>query len=221
MIWYKFHLGDYITHTTHLSDAEDLAYRRLLDLYYMSEKQIPLNTESVSRKIRIDLDITESVLGEFFDKTENGYFNHRCDAEVAKYQAQVANNQRLGKLGGRPKKTESVSESEPNGNLKKIKNKINTITSVAPTTSRFDDFWSAWPSSKRKVARSACKAKWDRQALDPLADKIIACVTRLRASEQWVSGFEPSPLTFINQKRWEDESETDSVNGSVFARRVI
>ena len=69
MIWYKFHLGDYITHTTHLSDAEDLAYRRLLDLYYMSEKQIPLNTESVSRKIRIDLDITESVLGEFFEKT--------------------------------------------------------------------------------------------------------------------------------------------------------
>jgi uncharacterized protein YdaU (DUF1376 family) len=69
VIWYKFHLGDYITHTTHLSDAEDLAYRRLLDLYYMSEKQIPLNTESVSRKIRIDLDITESVLGEFFEKT--------------------------------------------------------------------------------------------------------------------------------------------------------
>ena len=221
MIWYKFHLGDYITHTTHLSDAEDLAYRRLLDLYYMSEKQIPLNTESVSRKIRIDLDITESVLGEFFDKTENGYFNHRCDAEVAKYQAQVANNQRLGKLGGRPKKTESVSESEPNGNPKKIKNKINTITSVSPTTSRFDDFWSAWPSSKRKVARSACETKWKRHALDPLADKIIASVTRLRASEQWVSGFEPSPLTFINQKRWEDESGTDSVNGSVFARRVI
>jgi len=39
VIWYKFHLGDYITHTTHLSDAEDLAYRRLLDLYYMSEKE--------------------------------------------------------------------------------------------------------------------------------------------------------------------------------------
>ena len=42
MIWYKFHLGDYITHTLHLSDAEDLAYRRLLDLYYMSEAPIPL-----------------------------------------------------------------------------------------------------------------------------------------------------------------------------------
>ena len=106
MIWYKFHLGDYITHTLHLSDAEDLAYRRLLDLYYMSEAPIPLETESVARKIRLDLDITESVLGEFFEHTENGYRNHRCDVEIAKYQHQVATNRSLGKRGGRPKKTE-------------------------------------------------------------------------------------------------------------------
>ena len=216
MIWYKFHLGDYITHTTHLSDAEDLAYRRLLDLYYMSEKQIPLNTESVSRKIRIDLDITESVLGEFFDKTENGYFNHRCHVEVAKYQAQVANNQRLGKLGGRPKKTESVSESEPNGNPKKIQIKnINTISSQA-TTSRFDEFWSTWPTSKRKVAKSTCETKWHKLKLDTVADKILANVNALKGSEQWTTGFEPAPLTYINQRRWEDGVAEQS-----FSRRVI
>ena len=216
MIWYKFHLGDYITHTTHLSDAEDLAYRRLLDLYYMSEKQIPLNTESVSRKIRIDLDITESVLGEFFDKTENGYFNHRCDAEVAKYQAQVANNQRLGKLGGRPKKTESVSESEPNGNPKKIQIKnINTISSQA-TTSRFDEFWSTWPTSKRKVGKAACETKWLKLKLDTVADRILANVNALKGSEQWTTGFEPAPLTYINQRRWEDGVAEQS-----FSRRVI
>jgi uncharacterized protein YdaU (DUF1376 family) len=218
VIWYKFHLGDYITHTTHLSDAEDLAYRRLLDLYYMSEQPIPLNTELVARKIRLDLDITESVLGEFFEHTENGYYNHRCHVEIAKYQAQCATNQRLGKQGGRPKKTESVTESEPKVNPKKIQKEINTISSQA---TRFDEFWSTWPPSKRKVAKSACEAKWKRQALDPLADKIIASVTRLRTSEQWLSGYDPSPLTYINQKRWEDDSETNSVNGSVFARRVI
>jgi len=216
VIWYKFHLGDYITHTTHLSDAEDLAYRRLLDLYYMSEKQIPLNTESVSRKIRIDLDITESVLGEFFEKTENGYFNHRCHVEVAKYQAQVANNQRLGKLGGRPKKTESVSESEPNGNPKKIQIKnINTISSQA-TTSRFDEFWSTWPTSKRKVAKSTCETKWHKLKLDTVADKILANVNALKGSEQWTTGFEPAPLTYINQRRWEDGVAEQS-----FSRRVI
>jgi uncharacterized protein YdaU (DUF1376 family) len=220
VIWYKFHLGDYITHTTHLSDAEDLAYRRLLDLYYMSEKPIPLNTESVSRKIRLDLDITESVLGEFFEKTENGYFNYRCDAEIARYNKQVENNRSLGKRGGRPKKTESKPIQNRKLTLTEEEKEINTISSQA-TKSRFDEFWAVWPPSKRKVAKSACEAKWKRQALDPLADKIIASVTRLRASEQWLSGFDPAPLTYLNQKRWEDDSETNSVNGSVFARRVI
>jgi len=220
VIWYKFHLGDYITHTTHLSDAEDLAYRRLLDLYYMSEKPIPLNTESVSRTIRLDLDITESVLGEFFEKTENGYFNYRCDAEIARYNKQVENNRSLGKRGGRPKKTESKPIQNRKLTLTEEDKDINTISSQA-TKSRFDEFWAVWPPSKRKVAKSACEAKWKRQALDPLADKIIASVTRLRASEQWLSGFDPAPLTYLNQKRWEDDSETNSVNGSVFARRVI
>jgi uncharacterized protein YdaU (DUF1376 family) len=215
VIWYKFHLGDYITHTTHLSDAEDLAYRRLLDLYYMSERPIPLDTNLVSRKIRLDLDITESVLNEFFEKTPDGYRNSRCDAEVEKYQQRVEINRSLGLRGGRPKKTESVSESKPNDNPKKIQiQKENKDISSQAT--RFNDFWSAWPSSKRKVGKGACEAKWNRLGLDPLADRIIASVARLKASEQWTSGFEPAPLTYINQRRWEDESESVSIN-----RRMI
>lgn len=218
MIWYKFHIGDYLTHTVHLSDAEDLAYRRLLDLYYMSEKMIPLDTDAVARKIRLDLDITESVLGEFFERTEDGYFNNRCHVEVAKYQHQVENNRQLGKRGGRPLKTESETESKPNHNPKKIQKQkeINTISSSA-MTSRFDDFWNNWPASKRKVAKTVCRAKWERQALDPLTDQINAVVARLKVSEQWVSGFEPAPLTFINQRRWEDGAGSESVVG----RKVI
>jgi uncharacterized protein YdaU (DUF1376 family) len=217
VIWYKFHLGDYITHTTHLSDAEDLAYRRLLDLYYMSEKPIPLDTDAVSRRIRLDLDITESVLNEFFEKTPEGYRNVRCDAEVEKYQQRVETNRSLGLRGGRPKKTESVSELKPNDNPKKIQiQKENKDISSQAT--RFGDFWAAWPTSKRKVGKGACEAKWNRLGLDPLADRIIASVTRLKASEQWLSGFEPAPLTYINQKRWEDESGTESVS---IGRRMI
>jgi uncharacterized protein YdaU (DUF1376 family) len=213
MIWYKFHLGDYITHTMHLSDAEDLAYRRLLDLYYMSERPIPLDTESVSRKIRLDLDITESVLGEFFERTEEGYRNHRCDIEITKYQHQVATNTALGKRGGRPKKT----ESEPNQNRTETlteEEKEKTISSA----SRFEDFWSVWPSSKRKVGKAAVAAKWQRHHLDKVADQIIAHVASMKTSEQWTSGFEPAPMTYINQRRWEDENPAV---GAVSMRRVI
>ena len=213
MIWYKFHLGDYITHTTHLSDAEDLAYRRLLDLYYMSESPIPLDTAVVARKIRLDLDITESVLSEFFEITEEGYQNTRCDAEIAKYQHQVATNRSLGKRGGRPKKTELETESKPNTNPKKIKNKNKNTLSAT----RFEEFWAAWPSSKRKVGKAAVLVKWEKAGLDEVADVIIANVNDLKVSEQWTGGFEPAPMTYINQRRWEDELMTDVAP----SRRVI
>jgi uncharacterized protein YdaU (DUF1376 family) len=216
MLWYKFHIGDYITHTTYLGDAEDLAYRRVLDLYYMSEKPIPLDTQSVARKIRLDLDITESVLGEFFEKGVDGYRNNRCDMEIAKYQHQVENNRTLGKRGGRPRKTETETESKPKVNPKKNKKENKNISSATPTTSRFDDFWAMWPSSKRKVARAECEKKWLKYDLDMVADRIIASVAKLKKTEQWTSGFDPAPLTYINQRRWEDEGGEQSAE-----RRVI
>ena len=218
MIWYKFHLGDYITHTTHLSDAEDLAYRRLLDMYYMSESPIPLDATLVARKIRLDLDITESVLREFFEHTPEGYRNARCDAEIAKYQHQVETNRSLGKRGGRPKKTESKSEAKPTVNPKKNKNKnINTLSTVS-TSSRFDEFWATWPSSSRKVGKAAVLAKWEKHNLDEVADTIIANVNTLKSSSQWLGGFEPAPLTYINQRRWEDEVEPSE---PFYGRRVV
>lgn len=214
MIWYKFHLGDYITHTMHLSDAEDLAYRRLLDLYYMSERPIPLDTESVSRRIRLDLDITESVLNEFFEHTEEGYRNHRCDVEISKYQHQVATNTLLGKRGGRPKKT----ESEPNQNRTETLTEEEKEKTISSQATRFEEFWSVWPTSKRKVGKAAVQAKWKAKHLDKVADQIIAHVSSMKISEQWTSGFEPAPMTYINQRRWEDENQAA---GAISVRRVI
>ena len=107
------------------------------------------------------------------------------------------------------RKQDAIPETETEGERETL--------SAPPTKSRFNEFWEVWPSSKRKVARATCEAKWKRHALDPLTDKIIATVTRLKASEQWITGFEPAPLTFINQKRWEDDSQTDQI----INRRVI
>jgi hypothetical protein len=126
--------------------------------------------------------------------------------EIGKYKHQFETNRQLVKRGGRPNKTDSITETKPNINpiQKQIQKK--NISSVTPTTSRFDDFWKVWPSSKRKVARSECEKKWAKHDLDMVADRIIANVTALKKTEQWTSGFDPAPLTYINQRRWEDES---------------
>ena len=53
MHYYQFSIGDYKAATGHLSNEEDLAYRRLLDMYYDTESKIPLDTQWVTQWLPI------------------------------------------------------------------------------------------------------------------------------------------------------------------------
>jgi uncharacterized protein YdaU (DUF1376 family) len=86
MHYYQFNIGDYQSHTSHLSEIEDLVYRRLLDWYYLHETPIPLDEAEVSRQIRMRSH-TESiaiVLQEYFERTDDGWIHHRANKEIAK-----------------------------------------------------------------------------------------------------------------------------------------
>ena len=88
MNFYPFHVGDYAAHTKHLSLMEDLAYRRLLDYYYLSEGQLPTDPVKVARLIGMRDHVQEvsDVLSDFFVISDQSYTNKRCDAEISKYR---------------------------------------------------------------------------------------------------------------------------------------
>ena len=89
MRFYPFHVGDYQAHTSHLNDVEDLAYRRMLDLYYLSESALPNDAQWIARRIRMPAAIQEvkQILSEYFQAAEDGLqHNKRCDAEISSYQ---------------------------------------------------------------------------------------------------------------------------------------
>lgn len=115
MHYYPFHIKDYATATAHLSALEDLTYRRLIDLYCLDEKPISLDLKSVARKLRMALEDVETVVREFFTETPEGWSHGRCDNEILIYREVVERNRKNGKLGGRPKKTQSVSSGMPVG----------------------------------------------------------------------------------------------------------
>jgi uncharacterized protein YdaU (DUF1376 family) len=96
-----------------LSLEEDIAYRRLLDLYYDSEQPIPNDIPKVSRRLRLGSDVIQSVLNEFFELTKDGYRNHRADLEIASYQEYMAKQKANGSKGGRPKKTQQEPTANP------------------------------------------------------------------------------------------------------------
>jgi uncharacterized protein YdaU (DUF1376 family) len=86
MHYYQFNIGDYKSHTEHLSEMEDLTYRRLLDWYYLHETPIPLDLTETSRQIRMrsHSDCIALVLQEYFERTDDGWIHHRADKEIAK-----------------------------------------------------------------------------------------------------------------------------------------
>lgn len=125
MHYYQFNIGDYIKHTLHLTAEEDLCYRRLLDLYYDTEQPIATDIPWVSRRIRLGSEVVESVLREFFELTDEGYKNHRCDAEIEAYHAYIDKQRSNGKLGGRPKKTQRKPTANPSETQTKPKKSLN------------------------------------------------------------------------------------------------
>jgi len=74
MHYYQFNIGDYVSHTRHLSPIEDIAYRRLLDAYYLSERPLNSGLAAVARQIGLKEHESEvhEVLQEFFKLTEDG-----------------------------------------------------------------------------------------------------------------------------------------------------
>ncbi len=87
MNFYPFHIGDYISHTSHLTNEEDLAYRRLIDLYYQTEQPFTRNIMWLAKRVKSSEEVVCSVLVEFFEETPDGWRNKRADAEIAKYHA--------------------------------------------------------------------------------------------------------------------------------------
>ena len=92
MNYYPFNVGDYAAHTAHLDMLEDLAYRRMLDLYYRTEQALPSDWRQIARLIRMKEQGAEieAVLSEFFTLTDDGWSHKRCASEIERMQDKQA-----------------------------------------------------------------------------------------------------------------------------------
>ncbi len=92
MNYYERHIGDYLKDTAHLSLLEHGIYTRLLDVYYTREGALP--DDQVARLIgargKEEKEALQDVLAEFFERTDDGWTQARCDREIARYQEKQA-----------------------------------------------------------------------------------------------------------------------------------
>ena len=146
---------------------EDLAFRRMLDLFYESEKPLPCELKRVAKLIGMN-DYQEeirSVLNEFWTETESGWVNDRAEKEITSYQSKADTARANGRKGGRPKKpteTQPVNLANPEetglkANHKPITNNQELINNNKLISDGFIHWWNLYPSERRINKAWFCK----------------------------------------------------------------
>lgn len=127
MNFVKLYIGDYLRDTGTLSVVEHGAYMLMLLHHYATEQPLPTGRELhrlLRAETKADREAIDAMAAKFWTATDAGLVNSRAGKEFARAEHQRTINQAIGKLGGRPKRTESktesvsesVSESQPNHN---------------------------------------------------------------------------------------------------------
>ena len=171
MNYYPFHIGDYAAHTQRLSLMEDLAYRRMIDAYYLDERPFNGCSADVARAIGMldHMEAVEYVLGKFFQHDENGFSNTRCDEEIAHYRDKQAKASSAGRASAERRlkqKSTSVEKQatdvQPTNNQEPItNNQIKKTSAIAPPVGVADSVWSDFCQH-----RKAKGAKLTQTAMD-------------------------------------------------------
>ncbi|WP_186224594.1 hypothetical protein [Burkholderia gladioli] len=129
-----------------------------------------------------------------------------------------------------PAKPHSVNGTETTSQTTSQNNPLTPLSPASPPTAvsnpvdkkltPFEQWWSVWPRTDRQVAKAECEKRWKRRGLDEQAHVIIAHTQAMKLTTPWKNGYEPAPLTYLNQKRWEDPlppSDAERVEQAVAA----
>ena len=167
MYYYQFNIGDYASHTQRLSLLEDLAYRRLLDEYYLHERPLNTGLTSVARQIGMRDHEAEVkfVLELFFKLTEDGWANARADKEIAHFRGKIEQASKAGRASAERRLNGRSTDVQPTNNQQPITNNHKPIkNTVAPPVGVTESVWQDWLS-----LRKAKKAAVTQTAIDGIA----------------------------------------------------
>lgn len=207
MHYYQFNIGDYASHTRHLTLMEDLAYRKLLDEYYLHERPLNSGIASVARLIGMRENEAEVkvILEEFFRLTDDGWINTRADKEIQAYKSKISQASNAGKASAQRRLNACSTDVQPTIKQEPLNIKHKTITPKPPKGAKdgFEEFYAAFP---RKEARAAAVKAFD-EVTEPVAT-LLAALDWQRERNEWKKDggkYIPLPASWLNAERWKDE----------------
>ena len=216
MNYYPFHVGDYLSHTRHLSETEDLIYRRLLDLYYLHEQPLNECSTDVARKINMSSKKVEveKLLNEFFEKINGFWSNARADDEILKYQNRQKANQKAGIRSGKVRRKNAKqmlnarsTNAEPTRTITrtitKDKNKQKDLSFYIEVAKKVKSEYPKANLTIDQIVDHFEKKKRSKEYLDQLIDGLKAYPKWYQQETKTFPDRKHKDLqTFLNQESW-------------------
>ena len=207
-----------MSHTRHLSIYEDLAYRRLLDFYFLHEQ--PIKHRDVARQIgmREHEEDVLTVLNEFFLSTPEGFVNPRADKEIQQYKEySEAGKRGAAKRWGTPPNGEAISppnappiatnNHKPITNNHKPKKEKATIVACPDFVEQqvWDDFLSIRKAKNAPMSETALRAI-EREA------KKAGWSLNMAISESVSRGWQSFKAEWVKEKLNQSEQRQNTMN---------
>lgn len=127
------------------------------------------------------------------------------DAAKEKYAQKCRTNKQNREKGTSTTVDDRARPSTNNDETHQTKNK--NITPLTPQGELFGRFWSAYP---KKVGKANCERWFARHKVDEeTLQAMLESLAYLKTTEQWQKDggqYIPNPQTWLNGRRWEDES---------------
>jgi uncharacterized protein YdaU (DUF1376 family) len=217
--------GDYIRDTRHLTPMKHGVFLLLLMHCWDQKGPVPLDEQEAAGIVNCrSADEVESlryVLGKYFVKMEDGWYNRRMQKEVEKSEALSRVRATAGRLGYEARVKHLPSKSYANAMQVHLSPSPSPSPSLSKTTSNplaqkkpcaceyspsFLEFWTSYP---RKIGKDAAFKAW--KGIKPnreILDAMLVAMERQKPTLRWDDGgkFIPHPATWLRAGRWKDET---------------
>jgi uncharacterized protein YdaU (DUF1376 family) len=230
MYYFKFNIGDYASHTRHLSPIEDIAYRRLLDLAYTSENPITDDIRELSRLINMrdyQQEIID-ILNEYWEHVTEGWINNRVLKELEATGVKSESASRSAKMRWDKAKEANAMrlESERIANASKSNanaSKIDATHNTLPITQDQLNSNALSPPAEKPLKADPIQyeeiVNLYHQTL-PMCPKVVMLTSKRKGqiAARWKSGNLPDLQTWSEYFKFVSESpfltgKTDPING--------
>lgn len=204
--------------TTHLTLEEEAAYLRIINAIHKHDQPIPDSDRVLAGMFRCSTRKARALLNALIEagkvRIEDGRItNDRAVSDMVQRGFVSVSRAESGAKGGRTraerasKPLKSNDPPQANASTRIEENRIekNPLTPKGDDVAGFDDFWAAWPLAK--TAKAKAQAAFKKLKAEDRA-KATEAVSSWAANwrRQHPTASDIHATTYLNQKRWEDES---------------